>query len=58
MKTYRNTKFVKRDYECTNIVACVAESAPASHWEQADASIISGLTKLYTQNGVAYYGHL
>lgn len=58
MKTYRNTKFIKRDYECTNIVACVAAAAPESHWEQVDASAINGLTKLYTQAGVTYYGHI
>lgn len=58
MTTYRNTKFTRRDYECTNIVACVAVTAPAANWEPADESILSGLTKLYTQGGVTYYGHL
>ena len=58
MTTFRNTKFTTRYYECTNVVACVAEFAPASCWEPADCSILSGLTKLYTQAGVTYYGHL
>ena len=58
MTTYRNTKFTTRDYECTNIVACVSAAAPAAFWEAADESILSGLTKLYTQAGVTYYGYL
>ena len=58
MKTYRNTKFTTRNYECTNVVACVAAAAPAAHWEVADDAIIAGLTKLYTSAGVTYYGHL
>ena len=58
MTTYRNTKFTTRDHECTNIVACVAAAAPTSFWDAADESILLGLTKLYTQAGVTYYGHL
>lgn len=58
MNTYRNTKFTTRNYDCTNVVACVADSAPAAHWEVCDDSILCGLTKLYLQAGVAYYGHL
>jgi hypothetical protein len=58
MNAYRNKKFTARDYECTNVVACVADAAPAANWEPTDASILTGLTKLYTQAGVTYYGHL
>jgi len=58
MTAYRNTKFTTRNYECTNVVACIADAAPAAHWEACDESILDGLTKLYTQAGVAYYGHL
>jgi hypothetical protein len=29
MKTFKNTKFTRRDYEATNVVACQAETAPA-----------------------------
>lgn len=58
MKTYRNTKFTTRNYDCTNVVACVAASAPATHWEIVDGSILVGLVKLYSQGGVTYYGHL
>lgn len=31
MKTYWNTKFTKRDYECTNIVAIKAEKLPKGY---------------------------
>ena len=58
MTTYRNTKFTTRNYDCTNVVACVASAAPASHWQPADESILSGLTQLYRENGVTYYGYL
>ena len=58
MTTYRNTRFTARDYECTNVVACVADAAPAAFWQPADESILSGLTKLYVEAGVTYYGYL
>lgn len=58
MITFRNTKFSTRNYDCTNVVACVAAVAPADHWEIADNTILAGLTKLYTSAGVTYYGHL
>ena len=58
MKTYRNTKYTTRNYDCTNVVACVAAAAPANHWQPADESILKGLTKLYAAGDVTYYGHL
>lgn len=58
MQTFRNTKFTKRDYETTNIVACVADAAPGKNWEPASASALVGLQHLYTQAGVRYYGYL
>jgi hypothetical protein len=58
MTTYRNTKHTTRNYDCTNVVACVAAAAPADHWQPADDSILTGLTKLYTSGDVTYYGHL
>jgi hypothetical protein len=58
MNTYRNTGYAKRDYETTNVVACVAEVAPGSNWEPADESILSGLESLWVQDGVRYYGYL
>lgn len=58
MNTYRNVNFTRRDYDCTNIVACVAESAPDENYALADASILIGLTHLQTVNCVRYYGYL
>lgn len=58
MNTYRNTKWTRRDYECTNVVACVGPSAPASHWEKCDDNVLAGLTMLYRQGDVTYYGYM
>lgn len=61
MATFKNKNFTKRDYEATNIVACVADEAPASpdgRWVAADDSVIAGLTQLWIQCGVRYYGHM
>ncbi len=41
-----------------NQVACVSESAPGPAWELADATILDGLTQLWIQAGVRYYGYL
>ena len=61
MAIYRNINYTRRDYECTNIIAC--ESAdrvpPEPYWERTeDDAILNGLTMLYMNNGIAYYGHL
>ena len=58
MKTYRNTNWTKRDYECTNIVAARSEKPMDENWAEADESILSGLMRLYIQGGVEYYGYL
>ena len=58
MKTFRNSLFTKRDYECTNLVACQAEAAPGEHWIECDASVLEGLTHLYSERGVRFYGWL
>ena len=58
MTTYKNINFTKRNYDCTNIVACVAESAPNENWVECDESVLDGLMKLHSINGVAYYGYL
>ena len=61
MTVYRNKFFTKRDYECSNIVACVADSKPATaddRWQEADESILTGLTSMGIENNVWYYGYL
>jgi hypothetical protein len=62
MATFRNKHFTKRDYEATNIVACVSASAPNDNYVPADDSILFGLTSLWLErvNGqeVRFYGYL
>jgi hypothetical protein len=43
----------------TQIIACVANTAPADHWVPAEggALALEGLVKLYRQASVDYYGH-
>lgn len=62
MNTYRNKYFTNRNYECQNLVACVAESAPITaddRWVLAEEGKreIWMLDHLYTQDGVEYYGY-
>lgn len=63
--TFRNVNFVKRDYECSNIVACVCGSTPndGREWSAAPDATLNGLSKLWTEgdrngNYVQYWGHL
>ena len=57
-EVFKHRRFTKRNYECTNIVACVAHMAPSEEYERADTSILTGLTKLWIESGVTYYGYL
>ena len=65
MNTYRNANFTKRNYECTNIVACRTEHNPkergdkrAINWEPAVEGVLTGLTMLWICDGVEYWGYL
>lgn len=59
MTVFKNKFFTKRDYECTNVVACVADQNPdPSKWEAADESTLQGLTPLWIERGVRVYGYL
>ncbi len=58
MKTFKNTAWKSRDYECTNVVACEAPAAPKGAWIEADASVLDGLTMLWREGDVRYYGYL
>ena len=57
-RTFKNSKFTRRDYECTNVVACRAATAPADHWVECDESALKGLTQPWTENGCTYFGWL
>ena len=60
----KNVYFKKRDYEATNIVAATYQTRfkpgrlDSLQWETCGPGILKGLTKLWTENGVTYYGHL
>ncbi len=58
MQTYKNTKYITRNYDCTNIVAAVAAQRPNENYQMCDDSILEKLTELYTENGTKYYGYL
>ncbi len=66
MAIFKNKHFVKRDYECTNVVAVVADNLPArfnaAQWIATDESALAGLTALGTEhsNGERFelYGFL
>jgi hypothetical protein len=57
-KTFRNAAFTKRNYECTNLVACVADVAPGPNWIECGDDVLAGLTKLHRQGGAVFYGYL
>lgn len=55
---YRNTAHDgKRNYECTNVVACVADEPPAGY-VLADESLLIGKTQLWIEGGIRYFGWL
>lgn len=58
MKTYKNKNWKRRDYECTNVVACVAAAAPDDNWIECDASELERLTPLWIERCVQYYGFM
>lgn len=57
-QVYKNKNYVKRNYECTNLIACVANEAPDDNWILSDNEILKNLTKLYKEKNVVYFGHL
>lgn len=58
MAVFKNKNWTKRDYEVTNIVACVADAAPNDNYVPADESALENISHIFTQNGVQYYGYL
>lgn len=58
IKTFRNTKFIKRNYECSNVAACQAEVSPGPQWEECDESLIANMQKLWITGDVRYFGWL
>lgn len=58
MTTYRNINFKERNYECVNIVACVAPVAPSENYVEVEDKLLIGLEPIFQQNNVQYYGWL
>ena len=60
MTTYKNKNFVKRDYECTNVVFCQADKPMPDNWAQCNPEEIEqrNCTQLYIENDVRYFGYL
>jgi len=60
-KTFRNANFDgKRNYNCTNIVACQGGAAPDGVWVECGPEIIAEmkLSPLWIQGGVRFFGWL
>lgn len=63
MQTFINKNFTTRNYDCTNVVCCIADSAPNDNWIPADESAIeSNMTQLwiegYGPTEKRYFGYL
>lgn len=58
MKTFKNKNFVKRNYECTNVIFCIGKEAPNDNWVETEESIPKNMQSLWTENGVQFYGHM
>ena len=61
--TFRNGNWTKRNYECTNVVACEAEAAPGDNWVPVDSAYVEAILnrggcQLEICAGVRYYGWL
>jgi len=57
-KTFFNTSYAKRNYDCTNVVACISDAAPGPNWIECGEEVLAGLTKLHRQGGAVFYGYL
>jgi hypothetical protein len=57
---WKNADFTGRDYESTNIVACIHEGAPKDglRWVPGNETSLRGLIMLHRQAGVEYWGYL
>lgn len=63
MAMFRNKNFTKRDYDCTNVVACESEFAPNENYvltshEELNSMLKSSIQPLFIENGVQFYGYM
>jgi len=55
---FRNINYTQRNYECTNVVACIAANPPNDNYKLDVGFDVECLTPLWIENGAQYYGHL
>lgn len=58
---YRNTHFTKRNYDCTNIAACIPvddEAKVPEGYEVAPAEILQKMQPLWIDGGIQFWGWL
>ena len=54
-KTFKNKHFTKRDYECTNVVACIADQAPNENYIECCQDVITpSMTQLWIETIKGY----
>jgi len=63
MNTYRNKNFVRRDYDCTNVVFCQTPGMPPNDgrsWVLCNDYEIESrnCTQLWRQGDATYFGYL
>lgn len=56
IKVWKFAVPMKRDYECTNIVAATGNKPVNGEWVETDESALTGLTALWVENGTRLYG--
>jgi hypothetical protein len=53
---FKNKNFTSRNYECTNVVFCIADAAPDANWIATNDAIPESMSQLWITNGVRYFG--
>jgi len=63
MKTFRNANFVKRNYECTNVVCCQSENIeqakiamPGANWIECSEKEVERMTQLWKVGSATLFG--
>ena len=58
MKVWKHAVPMKRNYDCTNIVAATGDKPSNGDWVEADESVLDKLTALWIEGGTRFYGYL
>lgn len=60
-KIFQNSKFIKREFDCTYVVYCETDKAPNEYWIETKLAVNQlpqYMEHLYTENNIKYYGYL